>query len=208
MIVHDLEQRSPDWYYLRAGKPTASSFGNLITSKGERSKSLPQYALTLAIELYAKGPVNDFEGSAYMERGRELESEALAWYAFERGVDIEPVGFITDDQERFGCSPDGLVPGGMVEVKCLKAENHLKALLRHRKDGVAPPDYVQQTQGQMMIAERSWCDLIFYHPALPPVVIRQTPDPGIYACLADALEEVIAERDRVFSELQAYGEAA
>ena len=59
-----------------------------------------------------------------------------------------------------------------------------------------------------MIAEREWCDLLFYHPALPTLIVRQTPDPNLYTCLTDALAEVMAERDKVFSELQAYGEAA
>src|SRR3546814_2809936 len=84
--------------------------------------------------------------------------------------------FVTDYAETMGCSPDGLVgDDGMVEVKCLKAENHIKAILYHASKGHCPPDYVQQTQGQLLICERQWCDLVFYHPDLPLLAIRQEP---------------------------------
>lgn len=204
MIVHDLDQRSPKWYALRLGLPTSSEFSKLVTSKGEPSKSLKDYATKLAGELYAGISIDDFQ-SGYMERGAELEAEARAFYAFEQGVDVREVGFVTDDKKRMGCSPDGLVGSvGCLEIKCLKAENHIKAILRYQKDGTCPPDYVPQTQGQIFIADRQWCDLLFYHPALPALVVRQHPKEGFAEALTDAVSAVIAERDRVHAELCAF----
>ena len=208
MIAHDVEQRSQEWYALRAGLPTASEFSKIITSKGEPSKSAEGYAVTLAIELFTGGPVNDFGGSDYMERGREMEAEALAFYEFTNGVSVTPVGFVTDDAKTMGCSPDGLVgDDGMCEVKCLKAENHVKAILYHQKHGHLPPDYVQQTQGQLMICGRAWCDLIFYHPdIMPPLILRQTPNQPIFDALSREVPLLLAQRDSVLASIHRHAD--
>jgi len=203
MILHDAEQRSEDWYRLRAGLPTASEFSKIVTSKGEPSKTAATYAITLACELYAGKPVDAWEGNTWTERGREYEQEALDFYAFASDAEVVPVGFVTDDDGSMGCSPDGLVgDDGMVEVKCLKAENHVKTILYYRKHGKCPTDYVQQTQGQMMICGRQWCDLIFYHPDLPMLTIRQEPDPAFQQALTEGIRDVLKERDAVFKTIK------
>ena len=204
MIVHDVEQRSPEWYALRAGLPTASEFAKIVTSSGEASKSANGYALTLAAELYAGKPLDEIAATAYMERGREMEGQAVAFYEFMRDTAVAPVGFVTDDSRSEGCSPDGMVADdGLVEVKCLKASNHVGTILYHQKHGRCPPDYVQQTQGQLMICGRAWCDVIFYHPDLPLLVIRQEPDAGLHTALRKGLIAVRAERDKAFQALAA-----
>lgn len=202
MLIHDIEQRSEAWMKIRCGMPTASEFSKLITSKGDVSKSLTGYAHTLAAELYAGRPIDEFQATAYMERGREMEAQAISFYTFMKDAEVAPVGFITDDFKAEGCSPDGLVgDDGMVEVKCLKAANHVATVLFHQKHGRCPTDYVQQTQGQLMIAGRAWCDLIFFHPDLPLLVIRQEPDAAIHAALRKALVQVRAERDAALAAL-------
>jgi len=202
VIVHDVEQRSPEWYALRAGMPTASEFSKIITSKGEPSKSAGGYAVTLAGELFAKKPLDAWEGNEWTERGREMEAEALSLYQFATDLEVSPVGFITDDASTMGCSPDGIVAfDGMVEVKCLKAERHIDAILYYRKHGRCKTDYVQQTQGQLMIAGRKWCDLIFYHPDLPLLTIRQEPDTAIYEALRAEIAGLCIERDRIYQAL-------
>lgn len=202
-IIHNVEQGSPEWHGLRAGLPTASNFANLITSKGEPSKSLAGYALTLAGELYAGKPLETWEGNQWTERGKELEAEAIRLYEFAHDAAVARVGFVTDNAKQAGCSPDGFVGGdGLVEIKCLKPENHIKAILHHQKNGTCPSDYVQQTQGQMLITEREWCDLIFYHPHLPLLVIRQRFDTGIQNALIEGIGNVIAERDKIVAALR------
>jgi hypothetical protein len=203
MIVHNnIEQGTPEWFALRAGIPTASEFSKLVTSTGEPSKSLPGYAITLAGELYAGKPLDSFEGNGYTERGKLLEEEARLAYAFQCDSEPELVGFVTDDAKRYGCSPDAFVGAdGMAEIKCLKAENHIKALLYYKRNGKCPPDYVQQTQGQLLVCGRKWVDLYFYHPDLPKLIIRQTPDEAIHKAILAGIDSVIAERDRVFSEI-------
>jgi hypothetical protein len=198
------EQRSPEWYAARAGIPTASEFSSLVTSTGERSKTLPRIAKTLAAERFSGQTMDAWDGNAWTERGKELEAEAMRLYEFAQDCIVEPVGFVTTDDGRAGCSPDGLVGAdGLVEVKCLKAENHIEAILYHRKNGRCQPDYVQQTQGQLWICERQWCDLIFYHPVLPLLVIRQQPDGALISAIEQAVDAVSKERDAILATLHA-----
>jgi hypothetical protein len=202
MIIHDVEQRSDEWYALRAGMPTASEFSKLVTSKGEPSKSAVGYAVTLAGELFAGKPLDAWEGNQWSERGKEMEGEAIAHYEFMTDQDVEAVGFVTDDDAIYGCSPDGIVGVGGVEIKCLKAETHIKTILYFQKNGRCPTDYVQQTQGQIMICDWEWCDLIFYHPELPQLTIRQEPDCEIQAAINDQIAFVCRERDKVFAAIK------
>ncbi len=204
MKVHNVEQRSPEWYALRLGIPTASEFGSFFTAKKrEPSAQLKTYALTLAAEKFAGERLDAFQGNGWTERGRELEEKARQLYEFANDVSIMPTGFITDDAGTRGCSPDGLVgDDGMVEFKCLKAEHHIQAILHHRQHGTCPPDYIDQTQGQIMIGERKWCDLVFYHPSLPLLVIRQKADHDWHGALKGAVKAVLVERDRILDVLK------
>jgi len=203
MIVHQIEQRTDEWYSLRLGKPTASEFSKLVTSKGEPSKQLDGYALTLAGELYAGKSCDKWDGNQWTERGREMEAQALSLYAFAHDVEPETVGFITDDDERAGCSPDALIgDDGMLEIKCLKAERHIAAILYHEKHRRCPTDYVQQAQGQMMIAERQWCDLVFYHPEFPLLTIRQEADSDMHKAISAQIDAVCERRDEVLATLK------
>ena len=202
MIIHDVLQNSLEWHKLRCSLPTASNFSMLITSTGEPSASLKNYAITLAAEKFAGKPVDAFAGNSYTDRGTLLEPDAKSSYAFARDVELVPVGFVTDDLACYGCSPDGLIgTDGMAETKCLKAENHVKAILYYKKHKKCQPDYVQQTQGQMFICERAWCDLIFYHPDLPLLVIRQERDEKLIKALKIQIDCVIDEREKVYAEL-------
>ncbi len=204
MLIHECEQRSDEWWSLRIGIPTSSEFNKLLTSKGEPSKSAENYALTLAGEVYAnQGEIDKWGGNEYTARGTALEDKAVEYYEFLNDVQVERVGFITDDEKRMGYSPDGMVnPDGLIEVKCLKAENHIKAILFHKRNGRCPANYVMQPQGGMMITGRAWCDLIFYHPLLPFLVIRQEPDGDLHRALLMQIEHVEEQRDLTVAALR------
>jgi len=52
MIIHDLEQRTEEWYSVRRGLPTASEFGRIVTPvNGDYSASARKYALELIGEM-------------------------------------------------------------------------------------------------------------------------------------------------------------
>jgi len=202
MKIHNLDQGSAEWFEVRLGKPSASNFKKLVTSKGAPSKSMGGYALTLACQAYSGKYLDSFEGNSFTERGQMLEPEAREYYEFVYGVSVEEVGFITDDLESYGCSPDGLIDScGGLEIKCLKAENHLAAILRD----TPPTDYIQQVKGSLMITGREWWDLFFYHPDLPPKRYRIYNDPEFNQKLITQIEAVIKERDSILEKLKQMG---
>lgn len=204
MILHDFPQGSEEWFAIRAGKPTASQFSRLISSKGERSKSLSGYARELASELYAGKTLNEFHGNVWMERGRDLEAEAISLYEFTHDATISRVGFCTNDAGEYGCSPDALIgDDGGLETKCLKAERHVEAVTYYAKHKCAPSGYVQQVQGGLFVTGRKWWDLMFFNPELPPLIVRHVPDLELHAALAAGLADCIRERDEVLKMLRA-----
>lgn len=203
MIIIDAPQNSPAWFSARLGKPTASEFSSIVTGKGEESKSRYGYALTLAAEVFAGQRLDAWEGNAATVRGHEMEGWALDAYSFVKDLELTRVGFCTTDDGAYGCSPDALAGDkGLVEVKSLSAKRHIEAMMYHKKNGCCPPDYVQQTQGQMMVTGRSWVDLVFYHPQLPMLIIRQTPILPVVAGLAAGIKALLAERDSVVDMLR------
>jgi len=203
MLIHNCEQGTEEWFALRAGIPTASNFSKLVTSTGARSKSLEGYAITLAGEKYAGKPLDQWNGNQWTERGKELEDAARAKYEMRNDVDAEIVGFITDDDKTHGCSPDSLIgKSGMLEIKSLKAENHISAIMYYKAKGKPPTTYIPQTQGQIMTAKREWCDLMFYHPDLPELIIRIYADIGFHSSLQEQIHNVTTERNKIMEYLK------
>jgi len=152
------EQRSPEWYKLRAGVVTASNAHRLLTLPKIRT-----YMLELLGERLI-GATTETPVSAAMQWGIDYEDEALEWYSKALNVDVQKVGFVFHDNMKYaGCSPDGLCStDGLVEVKCPSTHNHLL----HISSSV-PPNYVAQMQFQMWVTDREWCDFVSYDPRMP-----------------------------------------
>lgn len=206
MKILDVVQRSAEWRVARLGLPTASEFSRLVTSKGAPSTSLSGYANELAAEIFAGQPIDAFEGNVWTARGADMEAEAIRLYNFMNDAEVVPVGFVTDDAGTYGCSPDGFVGDeGMIEIKCLKIERHIAAMTYFQKHKVAPTDYVQQTQGEILVCERAWVDLCFYHPDMPLFTLRQTPGEMMQAALKKGITDVLQERDDALEMLRATG---
>jgi hypothetical protein len=203
VIIHDVAQGSPEWFSLRAGLPTASEAKKLVTGTGKPSTSVTEYAYQLAGELYAGKPLDGFEGNVHTDRGKELEPLALDAYSLATGSWITQVGFCTNDEGAYGCSPDGLVDDdGMVELKCLMAKNHVKAMVYYNKNKACMPDYIPQCQMQMLVCGRKWCDLVFYHPDLPILVIRQEADFQLQGMLLKQLVTCLETRDNTLEVIK------
>ncbi|MES0444920.1 MAG: YqaJ viral recombinase family protein [Desulfobacterales bacterium] len=203
MRAHNVKQNTPEWELLRAGKPTMSEGNKLVTSVGEPSKSMVEYAKTLAAEKYAGRALSSFHGNSSTDRGHTLEPDAAEMYSFMRDVEVFKVGFITDDEETYGCSPDrGVGENGMIEIKCLETKGHIDMLLYYQKNKKPKSTYIVQPQGQMMTWEKEWCDLVFYHPELPTLIIRQEPDDKIIVPLKRQIEIVCGERDKILTMIK------
>ncbi len=203
MIAYtDVEQGSAAWLRLRLGVPTASEFHRIVTpAKGELSKQARGYAYQLVAETLLGAPLESaVDTIAWVARGKLLEAEAVTHYEITQDAETMPIGFITTDDGRVGCSPDRLILRGCLEVKCPLPATHIGYLI----DG--PGDaYRCQVQGQLAVAELDHADFLSYHPGLPPVLIRTGRDEPFIARLRSALAEFLDLRDAMLATARSTG---
>lgn len=187
MKISMVRQGTPEWLAARLGIPTASEFGHIITPKtGKLSTSAPKYAYRLIAEKMLRRPVQSLDGVAYIDRGKELEPQAVRQYEFANDVETDPVGFITTDDGLIGASPDRLIRGRAagLEIKCPAAHTHIGYLLDGHDEKYRP-----QVQGQMLVAEFEYVDFYSFHPRMPPATITTPRDEPYIRLLRAALDE-------------------
>jgi hypothetical protein len=204
MKIIDCVQGSDAWLTARLGIPTSSEFHRIITpAKGELSKQSRGYAHQLVAEILLGKPCGiNIENMEWVARGRMLEPLAAQQYEFATDTETTPVGFITTDCGRLGCSPDRLIVGvrGVLEIKACAPGTHMGYLL----DGVSDT-YKPQVMGQIAVAEAEFCDLYAYHPDLPPVTIRTHRDEPYITKMRAALSEFLDMRDAMLEQARASG---
>jgi hypothetical protein len=192
----DIQQGSAAWLELRCGIPTASNFYRIMTPSGKPSTQATDYLHSLLAERMMGHPIEEHV-SLWMQRGKDLEAEAVRFFEFQRETTTEPLGFVTNDAGTVGASPDRLVgDDGLLEIKVPKDSTHVGYLL----DAGVDQAYMPQVQGQLWIAERQWLDLMSYHPEMPPALIRVDRDDAYIAKLSAAVEtfaEVLAQHAEV-----------
>lgn len=170
MIIHRMEdgyeQRTDEWFAIRCGIPTASCANKILSPTGKLSTQSEAYLNQLLADRagYGDAPI---EPTEWMLRGIELEPEARALFELEKGLDVEQVGFITNEDKTAGCSPDGLMPLCGFEVKCPKASTHFGYL----RAGIMPPYYAPQVHFSMAVTGiRAWW-FMSYYPGLDPLIV-------------------------------------
>jgi putative phage-type endonuclease len=166
--IINCEQGTEEWMQVRSGNVTASRVADLLTKARSKSATESQTRLTYKLQVVAErltGASQELNFSTkFIIGGVELEPFARAAYEVSRDVMVYTPGFVLHDLiPRYGASPDGLLPDGMIEIKCPKASTHLEYLLA----GVAPEEYQLQMLAGMDCCERPWCDFISYCPLLP-----------------------------------------
>lgn len=166
------------------------------------------YAEELAAEYLGGYKVDEWLpdlDNIHMTHGHESELYATKFYEDETGNECEQVGFVTDDAETYGCSPDRLVGDyGLLEIKSPLAKNVIKYWMEHKETGECPKDFKLQIQGQIMITGREWCDLVLYHPNIQSKIIRVMPDLVIHAKLKETIAELLKNRDAMVSEMAGF----
>jgi hypothetical protein len=204
MKIIDVQQGTEAWLKARLGIPTSSEFHKIITAvKGDLSKQARKYAHQLVAETLLGEPLdNDIGNLEWIMRGKLLEPQAVQQYEFTTDTETRPVGFITTDCGRLGCSPDRLIIGqrGGLEIKCTAPATHMGFLI----DGPGD-DYRQQVQGQLAIAELEYVDLYAFHPSLPPAQIRTHRDEPYIAKMQAALTEFLDMRDAMLATARKSG---
>ena len=180
MILYDAEQYeqySEEWWAISLGIPTASRASEIITAaRGSLSASSKPYIAELIADRLGLGePPTD--GSHWMQRGHELEDEARRFYSFESGLEVQQVGFMTNEAGTAGASPDSVVvkDGKIIsglEIKCPMPKTHIGYLI----NGGLPDAYKQQVHFSLAVSGFDRWIFLSYHPELDPLVVTVERD--------------------------------
>jgi hypothetical protein len=199
MKIHDVEQNSLTWLMLRAGIPTASEFDALFTPKLEPRKGLgvESYLARKLAERWLGGPLPGFN-SIDMDAGKILEEEARPFVCLEFGREIKTVGFVTTDDGKLGCSPDGLIgEDSGCEIKCPMANTHVAYLLA----GKVPDDYMAQVHGSMFVTGRPLWEFVSYRRHFPVLRLIVSEDKEVTGRFASVLGAFLERLDASFERL-------
>jgi hypothetical protein len=198
MKIHDVQQGSLEWQQLRLGIPTASEFDNLVTPEWKvRTGDMPKtYLAKKVAEAWLGLPIGD-AFTWEMEQGTLLESRAIPWFELEYDVAIQQVGFITTDDGRIGCSPDGLLTNSGLEVKCPAIHTHVRYVLA----GDVPKDYRAQVQGSMLVTGFPTWNFLSYRRGVPPLVVAVQAEDKAQKALHEALTAFLEQFDAALAKL-------
>jgi hypothetical protein len=187
--IHPADQGSIDWLQARAGIVTASELDNLVTPEFEPRKGemVKTYLATKLAERWIQRPLAGFSSFA-TEQGNILEDEAKPWYELEFSEPITRVGLCIADDERMGCSPDGLLgEHGGIEIKCPEPTAHVKYLLADQ----LPKDYRAQVHGSMLVTGRPWWKFLSYRRGFPKLLLTITKDDEIQQKISAAVYDFL-----------------
>lgn len=194
MKIIECLQGSTEWALARSGVVTASEIDALVspTLEVRKGAGVKTYLYKKAAERIM-GYAEETSGTFAMQNGSLLEKVALPWYEFTNSVTVKRVGFITTDEGKIGCSPDGLIDGRQcgIEIKCPQAATHLRYLL----GGFVPPEYVTQVQFAMYVTGFPEWVFCSYHPHLPPFVIHTIRSLEAMKAFDAALKPFLADLD-------------
>jgi len=204
MIDLEIKQGTEEWHQIRLGKVTASRVSDVMSKiKSGESAGRKNYKMDLVVERLTNTPTSSFTNAA-MAWGTETEPLARMAYEVHSGNFVETVAFIQHPSiEWFGCSPDGLVGKGLIEIKCPNTATHIDYLLA----GVPPAKYVPQMQTQMACTGAKWCDFVSFDPRLPDelqlLVVRLDRDEAYIQQIEDEVKQFLDEVKQIYSQLKA-----
>lgn len=200
--IIDCEQRSDAWYEARRGLITASNFGALMGESDGVGRTRLLHRLAGEI---VSGETNE-EGrfvSRAMERGIAMEPEIREGYERRHDVEVRQIGFAINfaGLKRCGASPDGICGfDGGVEIKSMMPELLVSLLL---KGTSVPSAYRAQVQGNMLVLERSWWDLVIGYKGMPPFEVRIFRDESYLRQLHGQIERFNWDLDQLVTKLSA-----
>lgn len=192
----EVEQNTPEWDALRLGRFTASGFRDLFAGK---STSTYQKAIKKVVYERLTGEQPESFHSEYMDRGHELEPFARDIYTSSRFPPIEVQnGAFYELNEWVGCSPDGVVDDGLIEIKCPS----YGVMIDYLDKQSLPKEYYYQVHGQMWVTGALWCDFVAYHPKLPFLVLRVDRDDEVIKIIENEVNVAIEKAKYLINKLK------
>jgi putative phage-type endonuclease len=199
-----MEQRTEEWFSARLGKVTASRVADVLAKiKTGESASRKNYKMELVVQRLTGKSQESFTNAA-MEWGTEQEPFARMAYEAHTGTFVKEEGFVDHPTiEGFGCSPDGIVGEGIIEIKCPNTANHIETVLENK----APSKYIPQMQCQMACTGAKWCDFVSFDPRVPEdlqlFVVRVERDQEYIDSMEVEVKQFLSEVLDLFNQLKA-----
>lgn len=166
-IVMTDDQRTDDWRKARVARLTGTDAADILATlkSGGEPAARRDLRVAMAVERLTGQSQESAFVSADMQRGTDMEPEAVTAYELHTDALVAPVGFLAHPELMAGCSPDGQIGGftGLVEIKCPKSATHLGYL----KAGKVPSDYLPQITHNLWITGAQWCDFVSYDDRFP-----------------------------------------
>ena len=199
-----MEQRTEEWFAARLGKVTASRVADVLAKiKSGESASRKNYKMELVVQRLTGKQGESFTNAA-MEWGTEQEPFARMAYEAHTGTFVKEEGFVDHPTiEGFGCSPDGIVGEGLIEIKAPNTANHIETVLENK----APSKYIPQMQCQMACTGAKWCDFVSFDPRVPEdlqlFVVRVERDQEYIDAMEVEVKQFLSEVLDLFNQLKA-----
>ena len=199
-----MEQRTEEWFSARLGKVTASRVADVLAKiKSGESASRKNYKMELVVQRLT-GKAGESFTNAAMEWGTEQEPFARMAYEAHTGTFVKEEGFVDHPTiEGFGCSPDGVVGEGLIEIKCGNTATHVDWIL----DGKAPSKHIPQMMAQMSCTGAKFCDFVSFDPRIPNdlqlFIIRVERDDEYIAEMEKEVKLFLEEVDDLHKQLLA-----
>ena len=147
--LHQIVQRTPEWYDAREGMLTASDVASALGDNPYKSR---QSLLVSKVE-----PPKEYASSFATAHGNKYEDEARLLFGEVYGLETWEVGLFRHPEIGWiGGSPDGIASdGSLIEIKC-----PVKRKIEHKIPGY----YYPQVQICMEVLDISMCYFIQYKP--------------------------------------------
>ncbi len=181
--IYQVEHNSIPWYDLRAGRITSSRFSDIVQpGTGKPSLNKAKDDLSLGAYTYMDKVIYEraigrstggFVNNA-MQRGKDLEPQAIEQFEIMTGYRVQPNPFIISKCGMKASSPDGIVWDGdkllgPLELKC--PEDYKAIRYMRMKLEAFDKEYKPQYQGQIGIGDFKQGFVFSYHPELMPVLM-------------------------------------
>jgi putative phage-type endonuclease len=200
--MNDAEKAA--WLSQRCGKLTASRMADAmdLTAKGLDSAKRKALKVELLAERLTGDTVPHFVNS-FMQWGLEQEPAAKAAYELASGQMIVPCGFYDHPTiAEFGATPDGLIPGGVIEFKCPQTTTHITWLLA----GGVPDQHKAQILAQLACTGRERAVFVSYDPRIRDTrkslhIVEWVPERAEIEAVEEHARKFLAEVEMMFQQL-------
>ena len=200
MIIHNCEQRSPEWFLIRSGKMTGSVASKLVTPTGRASTQYRGEISRIIAEHKGWQEPEKIKPTYWMERGINMEAEARRWFEVEVGP-VKECGFAEDNSGMFGFSPDGLAYNETdgtfpLELKCPKPSTHIQHVIGEE----LPSIYKAQCHFALAVSDAPYMWFMSYSPEIEPLLIQVVR--GNYtATMLDQMEKYADEFQTAYKRI-------